>query len=147
MEKAHLEQFLQNCKDAGIEKWTLRFEGGNRSVTNGNDSTRIILRDNDLLIIEPTHNYATPNGQFNITTCAYEMIDNVRVMDLTFQQTIDLMNNLGIYDDDMKDMLKGSVKRTTFAFNADGSNAGLSSLKDADGNDVIPPGSSGYLTK
>ena len=146
MEKANLESFLQACESANITKWTLRFEGGNRSATHGNDDTRIILRDDDLIIIEPTHNYATPNGQFNITTLSYEMIDNVRAMDLTYQQTIDLLNNLSIYDEDMQDMIKHSSKRMSFVV-GDKSNAGLAVLKDSEGNDVIPPGSSGYITQ
>lgn len=143
MEKAHLEEFLQTCKDAGIEKWTLRFEGGNRSVTHGNDSTRIILRENDLVIIEPTHNYATPNGQFNICICTYEMIDNVKVMDVPFQESIDIFKGLGIYDDELEDMVKHSVKRQPIIPGT----AGLSTIKDSEGNDVIPPGSSGYITQ
>lgn len=146
MEKAELESFLQCCKDAGINQWMLRFEGGNRSAIHGNDQGRIVLRDSDLIIVEPTHNYATPNGQFNITSCCYDMIDNVRVLDLTYQQTIDLMKNLGIYDEDMEDMIKHSTKRMSFVV-GNNSNAGLAVLKDSDGNDVIPPGSSGYITQ
>ena len=143
MTKAHLEQFLQTCKEAGIEKWTLRFEGGNRSVTHGNDSTRIILRDDDLIIIEPTHNYATPNGQFNITTCTYEMIDNVRVLDVPFAESIKIFEGLGIYDDDLEDMVKHSVKRQPIIPGT----GGFTTIKDSEGNDVIPPGSSGYITE
>jgi hypothetical protein len=143
MTKAHLEQFLQTCKEAGIEKWTLRFEGGNRSVTHGNDSTRIILRDDDLIIIEPTHNYATPNGQFNITTCTYEMIDNVRVLDVPFAESIDIFKGLGIYDEELEDMVKHSVKRQPIIPGT----GGFATIKDSEGNDVIPPGSSGYITE
>lgn len=143
MEKAHLEEFLNVCKDAGIEKWTLRFEGGNRSVTHGNDSTRIYLRDNDLIIIEPTHNYATPNGQFNITCNTYEMIDNVRVMDVPYAESIEIFKGLGIWDEELEQMVKASVKRMPIIPGT----AGLSPIKDSEGNDVIPPGSSGYITK
>jgi hypothetical protein len=143
MEKAQLEQFIQTCKDAGIEKWTLRFEGGNRSVTSGNDSTKIIPRDNDVVIIEPTHNYATPNGQFNITICTYEMIDNVKVMDVPFKESIDIFKGLGIYDDELEKLVKTSVKRQPIIPGT----AGLSTIKDSEGNDVIPPGSSGYITQ
>ena len=79
MEKAQVQSFLENCKAAGIEQWSLRFEGGNRSVVNGYDETKIVLRDNDLILIEPSRNYATETGQLNITSTSYEMIDNLRV--------------------------------------------------------------------
>lgn len=143
MTKAQFDKFVQDCKDSGIDKFAVRFEGGNRSAVHGYDSTRIIGREEDIVIIEPTHNYATPNGQFNITVCTYEMIDNVRVLDATFKQTIDMLTNLGVYDDDMEAMIKSSVIRQPLIPGT----AGLAPIKDSDGNDVIPPGSVGYVTK
>ena len=143
MDKSHVEAVLQAFKDAGIEKWTLRFEGGNRSVTHGYDSTRIVLRDDDLIIIEPTHNYATPDGQFNITSCSYDMIDNIRALDVPFEESIKIFENLGIYDDDIKEMVKESVRRQPIIPGT----AGLSPIKDSSGNDVIPLGSVGYVTE
>lgn len=143
MTKSQLEDFISKCKDAKIEKISVRFEDGSRSVVIGNDSCRVILLDDVVIFIEPTHNYATPNGQFNITSCPYEEINNVRALDATYQQTIDLLTSLGIYNDDTKDLIKSSVKRQPIIPGT----AGLAPIKDSDGNDVIPPGSVGYITK
>lgn len=143
MTKAQFDKFVQDCKDAGIDKFAVRFEGGNRTAVHGYDSTRIIGRADDIIIIEPTHNYTTPNGQFNITTCTYEMIDNLRALDVPYKESIDLLKNLGVWDEDMEDMFKHSVKRQPIIPGT----AGLAPIKDSDGNDVIPPGSVGYVTK
>lgn len=143
MDKAHLESIIQAFKDAGIDKFAIRFEGGNRTVVHGYDSTRIILRENDIILIEPTHNYATPTGQFNITSCTYEMIDNVRALDVPFKESIEIFKNLGIYDDELEAMVKSSAKRMAIVPGT----AGLDAIKDSDGKDVIPPGSVGYITQ
>ena len=143
MTKEQYAQFVSDCESAGITQWSVRFEGGNRSAVHGYQGCRIIPRDEDIIIIESTNNYATSNGQFNITSCNYDVIDNVRTLDATFQQTIDLLTTMGIYDDDMRDFIKTSVKRQPIIPGT----AGLSTIKDADGNDVIPPGSVGYVTK
>ena len=142
MTKENLEKFIQNCKDAGIERWMLRFEGGNRSAVHGNDGCRIIPRDDDVVIIEPCRNYAS-DGVYNITVCAYEMIDNVRALDLPIANTINLLTELGLYDDNMKNFIATGLHKTPIIPGT----AGLSTIKDADGKDIIPPGSSGYVTK
>lgn len=143
MEKAQVQSFLENCKAAGIEQWSLRFEGGNRSVVSGYDETKIVLRDNDLILIEPSRNYATETGQLNITSTSYEMIDNLRVLDVPFDKAIKLLDNLGIYDDEMKEFMRTIKIRTVVRPGT----AGLAPITDADGNDVIPPGRSVYITE
>lgn len=143
MTKAALEDYISKCNDAGIEKIAIRYEDGSRSIVIGNEGCKVVLMDDVAIFIEPTHNYATPNGQFNITSCPYDYIDNIRALDATIPQTIALLTALGIYDSDAEELIKGCVKRQTIIPGT----AGLSTIKDADGKDVIPPGSSGYVTK
>ena len=142
MTKELLEDYISKCKAAGIEKIAIRYEDGSRSIVIGNEGCRVELLDDVAIFVEPTHNYATPNGQFNITSCPYEYIDNIRALDATIPQTIALLTALNIYDEDADAMIKGCVKRQTIIPGT----AGLTTIKDADGNDVIPPGSSGYVT-
>lgn len=143
MTKSGLEDFIAQCKAVGIEKIAVRFEDGSRSVVIGNESCRVILRDDDVIFIEPTHNYATPTGQFNVTSCPYDEINDVRALDATVQQTIDLLTALGLYDEDSEELIKHTAKRQTLIPGT----AGLDTIKDSDGNDVIPPGSVGYVTQ
>lgn len=142
MTKENLQKFIDDCKSAGIERWALRFEGGNRTAVHGNDGCRICLRDNDVVIIEPCRNYAS-NGFYNITICAYDMIDNVKAIDLPITETIGLLTNLGLYDSTMEEFIKNGIHRQPIIPGT----AGLSTIKDADGKDIIPPGSSGYVTR
>lgn len=142
MTKEQLEEFIESCKAAGLERWALRFEGGNRTVVHGNEGTRIVLRDEDVVIIEPCHNYAS-DGVYNITLCTYDMIDNVRAIDTTFLQSVKILEELGVIDDDLKQVLAKDVNKRPIIPGT----AGLAPIKDADGRDVVPSGSVGYVTR
>lgn len=142
MTKSDLEDFMTKCENANITKISIRYEDGSRSIIADGDQSKIILLDDVAIFVEPSHNYATSDGQYNITSCPYEYIDNVRALDLTIQQTIDLLTELGQTDTEINELISNTTKRSVVIPGT----AGMDTIKDSDGNDVIPPGSVGYVT-
>lgn len=145
MTKSELQSFMTACENANVKKIAIRYEDGSRSIITNADQCKVELLDDYAIFIEPTHNYATSDGQYNVTCCPYDYIDNARALDLTIQQTIDLLTELNLYDpndDEMKEFIGNTTKRATVIPGT----AGMDTIKDSDGNDVIPPGSVGYVT-
>ena len=45
MTKAAIEKFVSELEAIGVTEYFLRIEGGNRVISHGNDSSRLILED------------------------------------------------------------------------------------------------------
>ena len=111
MTKAAIEKFVSELEAIGVTEYFLRIEGGNRVISHGNDSSRLILEDDRIICIETQNNYNTGHhGNFNIKIVEYDSVDSVSSNAIT---TADLLkyveNNIS---EDKKDEVKELIKNT-----------------------------------
>lgn len=106
MEKSVLERFKNNLESAGVTEFSIRLEGGNKTLANNEDS-KIFLQDDYIIGIETRNNHGAPtNASYNIVAAPYDNIDDAKTFDLTIKETIDFLNAEGItIDEDLKKFL------------------------------------------
>ena len=106
MDKAEVVNFVNSLKEKGIDRFVLRYEGGNRFTDSKSDSSRIALCGNYVLILDTTTNFTNPNARWNIRKIPYENIDNISAYDLTTKEAIDILKEEGIFDESMEELIK-----------------------------------------
>lgn len=141
MTKEAVNEFISSLENVGLTNFSIRYEGGNRSAIN-NKYTKIVIRDNDVVIISKSKDY-TDDAQFNVEIVPFDNIDNMKVIDLNFKNTIDVLTELGIYNDETKEYISSMPLRSSAMVVP---NAGLDVIKNSEGEVIIPSGISGYLT-
>lgn len=106
MDKSVIEQFRSKLKNAGIEDFNLRIEGGNKVITH-NANSKIYLQPDYVLAIETRNNYGgKPKANFNLVACPYDTVDNAKAFDVTTKQLIDFLAADGIsLDDELKEFI------------------------------------------
>lgn len=148
MTKEVFDKFLSALKASNINQYVIRCEGANRVMYHGTDSSIIVPKDDYVVCIHTTDNYATSDGVFNIEVVPYENIDDIKTIDVTFKDSIDLIKALDSYTKDVENFVKHIPRRVGIVPGT----AALDSIKkiDPDTGKEIPtlaPGSSGYVTQ
>lgn len=142
MDKSSIESFVTELKNKGITKFLVRCEGGNRILYN-NDNSLIRLKDDALYCVERSKNYAAGDGIIDIIKVAYEDINDIKSVDLSYTDSIELCKSLGLWDADMEEMFTSIGHRSDLQIGT----AGLDTKKDKDGKVILPSGVAGILTK
>lgn len=106
MDKAQVQSFVDELKSKGIDRFVLRYEGGNRFTDSKSDSSRIYLASDYVIILDTTNNFTNPNARWNVRKIPYENIDNITAYDLTTKEAIDILNAEGAFDEDMQELIK-----------------------------------------
>lgn len=106
MDKAEIVNFVNSLKEKGIDRYVIRYEGGNRFTDSKSDSSRIALCENYVLILDTTTNFTNPNARWNIRKIPYDNIDNIAAYDLSTKEAIDILNEEGIFDETMQELIK-----------------------------------------
>lgn len=106
MDKAQVQNFVDELKSKGIDRFVLRYEGGNRFTDSKSDSSRIYLASDYVIILDTTANFTNPNARWNVRKIPYENIDNITAYDLTTKEAIDILNAEGAFDEDMQELIK-----------------------------------------
>lgn len=134
MDKSVIDSFVQKLKNAGIEKYMLRIEGGNRVLEHGTDSTRIFLQGDYVLGLETKNNYGSDKAAFNVKVVPYENVDNAASMDLTTKETLDFLDAEGItLDDELKEFISSHGARIALQ----PGNTGHGVPVDEEGNPIL----------
>lgn len=143
MTKEVFESFVNLAKAKGITKYAIRCEGGNRIIYHDDFTGRIIFDTEKIISVQLTRNNAIPHQGFIISAITYDCIDSVLLNDIEFTDTISVIKALGAWNDDMKKFFEQCpIKRDIIP-----GTAGITSIKDKDGNPTLGKNSPGYVTK
>ena len=112
MEKSQIESFVNALKSAGREDYSLRVEGGNRTVNHKSESGMIYLAGDYAVCLESKNVHAHPTGSFNVHAIPYDNVDNAKVFNLTVKEALEVLQSLGGLDDDMKKFIAATGGRT-----------------------------------
>ena len=106
MDKAEVVNFVNSLKEKGIDRFVIRYEGGNRFTDSKSDSSRIYLGDDHVVILDTSNNFTNKNARFNIRCIPYENIDNIAAYDLTTAEAVDVLKAEGCWNDEMEELIK-----------------------------------------
>lgn len=148
MTKSNFDNFLSAIKSANIKGYCIRCEGGNRILYHNGTSSVIVEKSDHIVCIEVTKNYGSTDGAFNIIMVPYENIDDIKVLDTTFADSLIIMEALGAKNDDVIAFMKQSPTRMPVVPGT----AGLEPIikKDERTGKMVPvmgTGSRGYVTE
>jgi hypothetical protein len=142
MQKSELTSFVDALDQIGVKEFSIRYEDAGRVSINNGESTLIRFKDDGAYVLEVDDNYAS-DGVFNIRKIDYNEIASIQTRGLNVSQTLNIVNSLGIMDDDIKSLISkrgGSrVKNTP-------TKSGYGSVTDKDGNNILPEGMVGRVT-
>lgn len=144
------KDFIDKLKEIGINTYQVKAQGGNRTLYNNDkpdmpnqDTTgKIAILGDDLISVEVTRNNILPERRFFVTRTTIESCDSIMAPDLTEDNTKKLLQSLGVYNDEWKEFF-GKIPRKMDIMPG---TAGLSTMKDKEGNDTLPPHSVGMVT-
>ena len=139
MTKETYDSFISALQSVDVKEYVIRCEGGNRMVYHNGKTSFVFAKDDHIEAIEITQNYAVDGGQFDVICVPYENIDTVKAVAITFEQGIKLMEalgNSGLDEFFSKTPIRQDIKPGT---------ANLAAMKDGKGNNILPPGTSGYV--
>lgn len=144
------KEFINKLNEIGIHTYQVKVQGGNRTLYNNDnpdmpnqDTTgKIAILGDDLISVEVTRNNILPERRFFVTRTAIESCDSVMAPDLTEENTKKLLQELGVYNDEWKAFF-GKIPRKMDIMPG---TAGITTMKDKDGNDTLPPHSVGMIT-
>ena len=143
MEKSNIESFITACKNAGIEEYGFRHNGGSRSPKQSKDAGVMVLQGDNMITLERNVNFGA-EGPFTVTYIPVEDIMFFYASDLPVQSTIKLLEELGVWNNsDMQEFVKAHGTRTRPIAN----NAGLDVMRDENGEVTISEHIPGYITK
>ena len=135
MDKSVIESFINNLKSAGVEKFMIRCEGGNRFAEHNTDSSRIFLQGDYALVLETKNNYGSDTGAFNVKAVPYDNIDDVTSFDLTTKEILDFLSAEGVtVDEDLKKFI--STHGARVSVKPGSGNFGVP--VDKDGKPILP---------
>lgn len=143
MTKETFEKFINAAKAKGITNYAIRCEGGNRIIYHNDTTGKIILLEDEIISVTLSKNYATPSQSFVISAITYDCIDDVLLNDIPFAESIEILKGLNVWNDELKKFFAQTPNKKDIVPGT----AGLSEIKDKDGNTVIGKGSAGYVTK
>jgi hypothetical protein len=106
MDKSQVLNIVNNLKSKEIDRFVIRYEGGNRFTDSKSDSSRIYLGSDYVVILDTTTNFTNPNARWNIRKIPYENIDNIAAYDLSTKEAINILNEEGIFDETMQELIK-----------------------------------------
>jgi hypothetical protein len=144
------KEFINKLNEIGIHTYQVKAQGGNRTLYNNDnpdmpnqDTTgKIAILGDDLISVEVTRNNILPERRFFVTRTSIESCDCVMAPDLTEENTKKLLQELGVYNDEWKAFF-GKIPRKMDIMPG---TAGITTMKDKDGNDTLPPHSVGMIT-
>lgn len=147
MDKQVFTTFAENAKNAKVEEYIIRYEGGNRIARINGKTAVAFPKDDCLYIVQLTGNYAKEGGILEFVCLDYDDIDDVKIDNLTFEESIKTAEVIGITLDE--DFLKNIPVRMDIKPGT----ANLAAMKEVvekeDGTKeeklVMPKGMSGYV--
>lgn len=143
MTKEVFQSFITSAAAQGITDYAIRCEGGNRIVYHNATTEKLIFKDEEVISVALSRNYATEGRGYVISVITYDCIDSVLLNEIPFKETIDIVKSLGAFDDEMKAFFEQSPNKRDIKPGT----AGLAPRTDEDGKPIIAPGSNGYVTK
>jgi len=96
MEKSVFDSFVNGLKSAGVDRYSVRFEGGNRTIDHNSESSYIVPKGDFIYGLETCNNYGKLDGSFNLKCIPYDNIDNLAAYGLTTKETIKVVKELGL---------------------------------------------------
>ena len=144
------KEFINKLNEIGIHTYQVKTQGGNRTLYNNdnpdmpnqNTTGKLAILGDDLISVEVTRNNILPERRFFVTRTSIESCDAVMAPDLTEENTKKLLQELGVYNDEWKAFF-GKIPRKMDIMPG---TAGITTMKDKDGNDTLPPHSVGMIT-
>ena len=144
------KEFINKLNEIGIHTYQVKTQGGNRTLYNNdnpdmpnqNTTGKLAILGDDLISVEVTRNNILPERRFFVTRTSIESCDAVMAPDLTEKNTKKLLQELGVYNDEWKAFF-GKIPRKMDIMPG---TAGITTMKDKDGNDTLPPHSVGMIT-
>ena len=106
MDKAQVQNFVDELKSNGVENYYIRYEDCNRISYAKSESSRIYLGSDHVIVLDTTQNYGNDKARWNIRCIPYESIESVTASELSTQEAIAILNAEGALDDDMKELIK-----------------------------------------
>lgn len=143
MTKEVFESFIAAAKAEGITKYAIRCEGGNRIIYHNETTEKLIFKDEEVIHVALSRNYASEGQSYVISVITYDCIESVLLNEVPFKDTIDIVKSLGAFDTEMEAFFAQSPNKRDIKPGT----AGLAERTDKDGNPIITPGSNGYVTK
>lgn len=142
MQKSELTSFVDALDQIGVKEYSIRYEDAGRVSINNGTSSLVRFKDDGAYVVEVDDNYAS-EGVFNIRKIDYNDIASIQARALSVSETVNIINNLGIMDDDMKNLISkmggSKIKNTP-------TKSGYGAVTDKDGNNVLPDGMVGRVT-
>ena len=145
MDKQKFTEFVDTCKECGIEDYVVRCEGGNRVLYNDGVTSLIFIKEDYIECLEYSRNHEIAGTGFNIIRVPFGNIDTIKTTAVPFEKTLELMKKLGYYESDprVKEFIQNSVVRRNIVPGT----ANLDAIRDNEGEAVLPKGSPGYVVK
>lgn len=143
MTKEVFQSFIAVAAAQGITNYAIRCEGGNRIIYHNATTEKLIFKDDEVIHVGLSRNYASERQSFVISVITYDCIDSVLLNEVPFKDTIDIVKSLGAFDTEMDEFFSQAPNKRDIKPGT----AGLATRTNKDGNVIIAPGSNGYVTK
>lgn len=144
MDKSIFDSFVNSLKSAEVDKYSVRFEGGNRTIDHNSESSFIVPKGDFIYGLETCNNYGKVDGSFNLKCIPYDNIDNIAVYGLTTKETIKVIRELGLDSEEgVIDLIKKrGAKVSTLVVNRQN----IGELSDEDGKVILHEQIAGRVT-
>lgn len=143
MERSDIESIVGKLKKCGVDSYVLRVEGGNLNVFHGKEDKISLVEENYLVAVRNTKNYALPGDkQFDMLFIPYDTIDNMKTIGLSFVETVNVLKELGINDNEINTFLQGAPERRSLTVNT----PTYATVIDKNGNITVNEGP-GYVVE
>ena len=106
MDKSQVLSIVNNLKSKEIDRFVIRYEGGNRFTDSRSDSSRIYLGSDYVVILDTTTNFTNPNARWNIRFVPYEDIDDIIAYDLSTKNAIEILKQEGCWSEEFEELIK-----------------------------------------
>ena len=143
MTKEVFESFIAVAEAQGITNYAIRCEGGNRIIYHNDTTEKLIFKDDEVIHVGLSRNYASEGQSFVISVITYDCIDSVLLNEVPFADAIDIVKSLDAFDAEMEAFFAQAPNKRDLKPGT----AGLAVRTDKDGKPIIAPGSNGYVTK
>lgn len=106
MDKSTVLNFVNELNSKGIDRYVIRYEGGNRFTDSKSDSSRIYLANDCVVVLDTTTNFTNPNARWNIRKIPYDNIDDIIAYDLTTKDAVEILKAEGCWNEEMQELVK-----------------------------------------
>lgn len=147
-------KFVKDLESVGMTHYEVRCAGGNRTIYNNPDFDpadpgtdiigKITIDGDEIISTEVSRASIKPDRCFSISRMTIESCDEIILNDIPTDYAKKFLKAQGVWDDSYEEFFS-KIPRKVDLWTKD-NNAGLTPLKDDEGNDMLPPHSTGMIT-